>query len=390
MKTLYIECNMGAAGDMLMGALSELIPDPDKFLREMNGLNIPGLHIERARTEKQGIWGTHMAVMIDGEEEVEPSAHDHHHLHHHSGLRDVEHIISDLPIPASVRDHALAVYRLIAEAEAQVHQTQVDLIHFHEVGALDAIADVVGVCWLMNIIKPERILVSPVHVGSGQVRCAHGILPVPAPATALLLKGVPIYGGQIRGELCTPTGAALLKHFADAFGDMPTMAVEKTGCGMGSKDFEWANCLRVMLGETADHGEVCELACNLDDMTGEAIAFACETLMNAGALDAWCESIIMKKGRPAVKLCCLCKVRDQETFAKLMLQHTTTLGVRVHALRRYTLTREPIELQSPWGPIPAKKSQGCGVTRVKPDYEALAHIARRENLSIETILHSLS
>ena len=432
MKTLYIECNMGAAGDMLMAALCELLPDPEGFIARMNALGLPGVRYERRKAEKCGITGTHIAVTVDGEEErsedignreqgtgnrngehghihdvegrgsahehphghVHEHAHTHDHVHdheprhhhHHSSLNDIRAIIDALDLPAAVRDDAKAVYMRIAEAESKVHGHPVDQVHFHEVGALDAVADVVGVCALMHELAPERVLVSPVHVGSGQVRCAHGVLPVPAPATALLLEGVPVYGGAIRGELCTPTGAALLAHFADDFGDMPAMTLEAVGYGMGTKDFPWANCVRVLLGESAEPlGEVAELRCNLDDMTGEEIGFAVQRLRQAGALDVWTQSIQMKKDRPGTLLCCLCPPDREAEFARLMLRHTTTIGVRCQRLRRYTLKREAVTLNTPYGPIRAKRSHGYGVDRTKPEFDDLAQIAERENIAIGEI-----
>ena len=409
MKTLYLECNMGAAGDMLMAALSELVPDPDAFVAKMNALGLPGVRVERQKSEKCGIVGTHMAVTVDGAEEHDHHDHNHHdhdhdhhdhhdhdhhdhdhhhaHGHHHASVSDIESIIDGLDVPAAVKADAKAVYGRIAEAESAVHGRPVALVHFHEVGALDAVADVVGACLLMREIAPEQVIVSPVHVGSGEVRCAHGVLPVPAPATARILEGAPIYGGGVRGELCTPTGAALLKHFATRFGDMPAMALEKTGYGMGAKDFERANCLRAMLGETAEGGETaCELRCNLDDMTGEEIAFAAEALRSAGALDVWTEAVGMKKGRPGVLLACLCAPEREAEFAALMLKHTATIGVRGQTVRRYTLAREEIRLDTPRGPVRAKRSRGYGVDRVKPEYDDLAEIARREDLPLRDVL----
>jgi len=409
MKTLYIECNMGAAGDMLMSALSELIPDPEGFIRRMNALGLPGVRFVREQATRCGITGTHIRLTVDGREEHShdiPAAqehehghghehdHEHHHGHehshdhghHHASLGDICAIIDGLPLPGAVRQNAREVYGLIARAESEVHGTSVTEVHFHEVGALDAVADVTGVCLLMDMIHPDRVVVSPVHVGCGQVRCAHGVLPVPAPATAKLLTGVPIYGGRIRGELCTPTGAALLRHFADSFGDMPVMTVDATGVGMGSKEFEWANCLRAMLGETReDIGEAVELRCNLDDMTGEAIAFAAETLLREGALDAWCEPVTMKKGRPGTVLCCLCHPGEAEIFARLMLRHTTTLGVRWQSVRRMTLQREPITLDTPWGPLRGKRSHGYGIDRIKPEFDDLSQLARQHNLDLSTL-----
>ena len=386
MRILYLECNMGAAGDMLMAALSELLPDPEAFIARMNALELPGVLFERRRAEKCGIVGTRIAVTVHGHEEEA-----HHHDHHpHSGLDDIRGVIGRLDLPEAVKAHATAVYDLIARAESEVHGTTVDQIHFHEVGSLDAVADVTGVCLLMDMLRPDRVVVSPVHVGSGQVRCAHGLLPVPAPATARLLEGVPIYGGQIRGELCTPTGAALLRHFADSFGDMPVMTVRKIGCGMGTKDFEAANCLRAMLGETPEGAEdVCELKCNLDDMTGEALGFAARTLMDAGALDAWCEAILMKKGRPGQMLCCLCRPGEERRFAELMLRHTTTLGIRIQTMRRCALDREAVALDTPWGPVRGKRAFGCGVDRAKPEFDDVARLARERGLSVEEVLKQI-
>jgi len=370
MKTLYIECNMGAAGDMLMSALSELIPDQDVFIDRMNGLGMPGVHVMKNRSMKCGIEGTHISVVVRGHEEDE---HHHEHHHHHSDVHDIREIIDSLPVTEWVRSHAKQVYDIIADAESAVHGVPVDHIHFHEVGSLDAVADVVGVCLLMDMIKPDQIVVSPVHVGSGHIRCMHGILPVPAPATANILMGVPTYGGTIRGELCTPTGAALLRHFAHRFGDMPVMSVRKIGYGMGKKDFECANCVRIMLGETEeDNDKVVELACNLDDMTGEAIGFAAELLRKKGALDVYTVSIQMKKNRPGVMLCCLCKANEREKFAMLMLKHTTTIGVRYHEMERYTLQREIFTEDTPNGPVRMKRSYGYGIEKVKPEFDDIS------------------
>ena len=310
--------------------------------------------------------------------------HDHGHgHHHHTGMGEIRHLLHHLDLPERVRADAEAVYGLIAQAESRAHGRPVEEIHFHEVGSLDAVADVVGVCLLMHQLGAEQVLCSPVHVGSGQVRCAHGILPVPAPATAHILRGVPIYGGAIRGELCTPTGAALLKHFVTKFDSMPVMSMEKIGYGMGNKDFEAANCVRALLGETAESGdEVAELRCNLDDMTGESIGFAMEELLSAGALDVFTSPIGMKKNRPAVLLTCLCRLEDREKMARLLFRHTTTLGVRETLCRRYTLERGQHTVDTPHGPVTVKRASGWGVSRSKPEYEDLARIAREQGISL--------
>lgn len=380
MKTLYIECNMGAAGDMLMSALSELIPDQSGFIEKMNQIGLPGVKFTLQQSEKCGITGTHIGVEIFGHEEHEH--HDHHGHHHHSDLASIEHIINHLSVSPWVRQQAMAVYNAIAQAESKVHGVPVSQIHFHEVGALDAVADVVGVCLLMEMLQPDRIVVSPIHVGSGTVKCAHGILPVPAPATAEILKGAPIYGGAVSGELCTPTGAALLKHFAHQFGNMPVMSVQKIGYGMGCKDFERANCVRTMMGETAnDSDEVVEICCNLDDMTGEAIGFAAELLRKNGALDVYTQSIQMKKNRPGIMLCCLCQANDREKFAILMLKHTATIGVRWHTFKRYTLNRDFYTEETSAGPVRMKRSYGYGIEKVKPEFDDIsAYMTQSESM----------
>lgn len=411
MKTLYLECNMGAAGDMLMAALTELMPDKDAFVKELNDLQIPQVNIERTTIAKCGIMGTHMVVTVNGEEEKsidvpmhahthshEGHTHAHGHSHHHTSMKDIEHIIGHLNVPEKVKEDAIAVYKLIADAESHAHGRPVEEVHFHEVGAMDAVADIVGVCLAIYKLAPEQIIASPVHVGYGQIHCAHGILPIPAPATAHILQGIPIYGGRIEGELCTPTGAALLKHFAQSFGQMPMMAVEQTGYGMGMKDFTDANCLRAIIGNTVEgqeqtgcHGAVqemdsiIELCCNLDDMTPEKIGFVTELLMEEGAFDVYTTNIQMKKNRPAVMLTCMCAKEDREKFLTLILKHTTTLGVREYTCKRYGLKREIREVETIYGTVRVKAASGYGVAKEKPEYEDMARIAKEKKISLAEI-----
>ena len=386
MKTLYLDCGMGAAGDMLTAALLELLPDRDAFVEELNALGIPGVGFSAEKCEKCGILGTHMAVTVHGEEEDS----DHPLHHHHGHLGDIRGIVSSLPIPTMVKLDILSVYEEIAQAESHVHGVPVEQIHFHEVGTMDAIADVTAVCLLLHRLAPDKIIVSPVHVGSGQVRCAHGILPVPAPATAYLLRGIPIYGGSIAGELCTPTGAALIKHFATEFGEMPVMTVSAIGYGMGKKEFPRANCVRALLGESEDPADVIvELRCNVDDMTGEAIGFALEQLLGSGALDAFTVPIGMKKSRPGVLITVLCREDRKDTMIRLLLKHTTTLGVREFPCQRYILNRTVETVDTPYGPIRKKVSSGYGVRREKYEYEDLSKIAREQGLSIVELLEKI-
>ncbi len=385
MKTLYIDCGMGAAGDMLAAALSELLPDKEEFLRTMNSLGLPGVSVSLEKAVKCGITGTHFRVVVGGEEE----GHHHHH-HSHSGLGDIETMVASMPIPTMVKLDVLAVYQLIAQAESRVHGVAMKNIHFHEVGTLDALADITAVCLLMYQLKPDQVLASPVHVGSGSVRCAHGVLPVPAPATAELLRDIPIYGGEIAGELCTPTGAALLKHFVTKFSDMPPIRVQAMGYGMGKKDFERANCVRILLGETEEKPErILSLQCNVDDMTGEAVGFALENLLELGALDAFTVPIGMKKSRPGILLSVLCWESDREKLVEALFRHTTTLGVREVLCDRHTLHREIQTVDTPFGTIHKKVSTGYGVHREKYEYEDLAAIARQRQMSLEEILTNL-
>lgn len=377
MKLLYLECNMGAAGDMLTGALLELLPDPDQFWQAIRSIHLPEVETKSKRVEKCGVKGTAVDVLIHGKPEEA-----HHEKTHGLHLSDIKMILDSANLPDNVTKDALAVYQKIAEAESHVHQVPVEQIHFHEVGMLDAIADVINVCLLLHLLSPDKIVVSPVNTGSGQVRCEHGILPVPAPATAYLLQGIPTYQNEIRGELCTPTGAALLSYFGTEFTKQPEMKVERIGYGMGKKDFPAANCVRAFWGCASDDKDmITELSCNLDDMTPEAVSFAVNALMSAGALDAFTTPIYMKKNRPAILLTCLCREEQKEYMTKLLFQHTTTLGVRETLCRRSILHRKESAVMTKWGAVRVKKSEGYGAQRIKAEFDDLAAIATKENLS---------
>lgn len=429
MRTLYIECAMGAAGDMLMAALYDLLPDKAAFLATMNGLGLPGVALQAKAAATCGIAGTHMAVTVHGEEETEPAApghthgaedhghehlhshdhdhdHDHHdhehghdhehehahghehaHSHHHATPGHIAEIIDGLPLPAEVRAAARAVYDDIARAEAAAHGCPVGDVHFHEVGALDAVADVTGVCYALHLLHPDEIVVSPIHLGSGTVRCAHGVMPVPAPATAQLLKGVPAYTGSVQGELCTPTGAALLAHFATAFGPMPVMAVEQIGIGIGTKEFSQANCLRCFWGEreARANGQIAELVCNLDDMSPEALAFACSRLLEAGALDVYTLPGTMKKGRPGHLLTVLCDDDKVPALVRAVLQHTTSNGLRVRRCEKFFLEPSVGQVETQWGPVKVKYARGMGIRHAKPEFEDAAALARENGVSYQQV-----
>lgn len=382
MRTLYIDCSMGCAGDMLTAALLELHPDKDDFLRRLNAALGGKAVLSASPDSKCGLRGTHVTVLINGDEEGEATRHHHEH----TSISEILSFIDSVPLEVKVREDAKKVYSLIAEAESRVHGHPIENVHFHEVGSLDALADVLSVCALMHELAPERILASEVNVGSGTVRCAHGILPVPAPATELILRGVPIYSGKIKSELCTPTGAALLKYFVSEFVAMPTMKIENAGCGTGKKNFECANVVRAFIGETANDGEeIIELACNLDDMTPEELAFAMEELFSLGALDVYFTNIGMKKSRPGVKLTCMCREKQRERMLECIFKHTTTLGVREYACKRYELGRSEKAVRTQDGEVRVKISSGYGVVREKAEYEDLAAIARKSGKTIAQI-----
>ena len=388
MKILYIECSMGVAGDMLMGALYELLNDEDrkKFTDKMNSLGIEGLHVEAVPSVKCGINGTHMNVTIDGHEELE-SHHAEHHHHHGASKHDIRHVIDAAGISENVKKNAVEVYECIAQAESRVHGKSADEIHFHEVGSKDAMADVIGCCMLIDIIGADRIVVSPVTTGFGNVRCAHGILPVPAPATALILNDVPLRAGSIEGELCTPTGAALVKHFADEFGNMPQMTVSRIGYGMGTKDFAAANCVRVFVGiqATRTAKTIVQLCCNIDDMTAEELGYAAELLMDEGALDVYTTAIGMKKSRPGTLLTVMCREEDMERIAGLIFRNTTTLGMRVYHCERMILERSEKTLHTEFGDVRCKEASGYGVVRSKLEYDDVRRLAKSSGRSIREI-----
>lgn len=446
MKTLYLECNMGAAGDMLTAALLELVPDQEKALGWLQNMHLPHVQVTAEESVKCGIRGTHMKVEINGLEEhsrdvTESSdlsvssqqkgitAHHHSaqqegvtaHHHHHSSLADVERIIDHLTLPEAVDADAVKkdirnVYRLIAQAEGHAHGMPVEEIHFHEVGTMDAIFDVSAFCLLMHVLHPDHVIASPVRTGFGEVQCAHGIMPVPAPATAYLLEGIPTYGGDIRGEMCTPTGAALLKYFVKEFASQPVMRVEKVGYGMGTKDFPAANCVRAFLGETgdvsADHtskddnrgrtvtaseyandapeDQILELRANIDDMTGEDIGYAMEQLFRAGARDVFTTPIAMKKNRPGILLTVICLPSEKARMVQTIFRYTTTIGIRETICRRSILSRRETIRKTPYGDVRIKTSSGYGVQRAKAEYDDLCAISEKTGKTLEDTRNALS
>ncbi len=365
---------MGAAGDMLASALFELFEDKESLLCELNSLSLPHTEIEYEQVSDE-ISGAHLHIIIDGEEETPHSHHNHSH-HHGRHLSEVCGIIDTLTADEKVKSDAKAVYSIIAEAEASAHGKPAGEVHFHELGMIDAIADVTLCSYLINKLAPERIICSPINVGNGSVKCAHGVLPVPAPATANILQGVPYYKSDIQTELCTPTGAAVLKYFADEFTHTPALGgVKRVGVGVGTKKLSQPNIVRAFL---FDDCGITELSCNIDDMTGEEAAFASETMLRKGALDCFITPIFMKKGRPAYMLTVLCKSGDCAKFTQLLFEHTTTLGIRRYSPSRYTLEREFREEAG----AQIKRSEGYGTVKEKIEFEDLKSLALEKDISI--------
>ena len=383
---------MGAAGDMLTAALLELVPDRAAALARINALGIPGVHVHADPATVCGLVGTRMDVHIHGHTEEEHGHHHHHphahgsmdadaqervppHHHHHASRADIAAQIAALNASDAVKAHVQAVYDLIADAEAKAHGRPVSEIHFHEIGMADALSDIASVALLLEELAPVRVVASRPEVGGGFVQCAHGTLPVPAPATANILTGVPYTSGAANCELLTPTGAALLVHFADAFGPMPPLAVERTGLGLGHREVPGRlNGVRAFLGEeaggtrscasaTEPNGRVAELRANIDDMTGEDLAFACDRLRAAGALDVSLAPLTMKKGRPGHLLIVLAPLDLADALAAAILRETSTFGVRRVDCARYELEREIVP-----GDVRVKVGRGYGVEKSKPEF----------------------
>ena len=411
MRILYLDCGMGAAGDMLAGALVSLLSkeEQESFIKMINNIGVDGVKVSISDDAKCGIVGKHFKVEIDGVEEHSHDVHEHEHHHeyeqehghhhehgdghndndnhghHHHGTdpfpKELETVAEKLDCPNDIQK----VYELLAEAEAKVHGKDVSEIHFHEVGMKDALIDIASVVYLMNKLKVDKVVVSPVNVGFGKVKCAHGILPVPAPATAELVKGIPTYAGRFEGELLTPTGAALLKYYADEFSYQPLMNVIKCGYGTGNKNFESANVVKAVLGEVTDElisENVIELNCNVDDMSAEDMAYATKALIENGAKDAFVTPVIMKKGRSGMLLTVLCSAIDKERFVSLIFKHTSTIGIRVKETERIILNRHEETVHTKLGDVRVKYSEGYGVKREKPEFEDLRKLAEENNISV--------
>lgn len=357
---------MGVAGDMLCGALLDTLGDNEKkeITAKLDGL-FSSIGISCEKTSKCGISGTKFNVEIR-EENIS-----------HSSLGQIFDIIDSLDLSENVKNNAKAVYKIIADAESKVHGVPVSDIHLHEVGAKDAIADIVSCCYLIETIAADKIIASPPVTGYGEVHCAHGTLSIPAPATAEILKGIKTKRGSIEAELTTPTGAALIKYFADEIVESCDMTYEAVGYGAGTKDFEKPNCLRAFVS-TDDTEEIYELRTQLDDMTGEEAGYAVNKLLSLGANDAYITPVFMKKNRPGYMLTVICTPNKKDFFITQIFKHTTTLGIRAVRCERSTLRRELIESDA----VTIKRSEGYGTAKEKPEFDELKKIADENDISI--------
>lgn len=378
MKILYYDCFAGISGDMNLGALVDLGVDAEYLTAELGKLNIEGFRLEVKPDLRRGISGTKVDVIVEN-----PDNEKHRHLRH------VEEIVNNSTLSDTVKTTALKIFRLIAEAEAKVHNIDIQRVHFHEVGALDSIADIVGAAICLDYLKVDKVLSSPIQLGGGTVKCAHGIMPVPAPATALIVQGLPVKTGLVNHEATTPTGAAILAATVDVFTQHIDVPIVKTAYGIGNRDSEVPNVLRVYLlddqAETSDVEtvEAVLLESNIDDMNPEHYDFILEQLFEAGASDAWLVPMIMKKSRPAVVLSVLCQPALVDVLKTILFTHSTSLGIRESQLKKHMLQRSEITVETDLGPVRVKQSYFNGkLVRSKPEAEDCKKLAREHGLRV--------
>lgn len=383
-KILYVNCAAGIAGDMFLAALTDISGDEEYLRAELAKLPLTGYSIKLFRDARGGISGLRFDVTAD-------DAHPHRHL------GDIRKIIAESGLPARVKAEAARAFTLLAEAEAKVHGADIESVHFHEVGAVDSIIDLTGAMIMLDRMGWPEVVFSPLNVGSGTVRCAHGVLQVPVPAVAELLKGVSVYSEGEPMERVTPTGAALVKALGAAVSPvMPRGKIEKTGTGLGSRDGHFPNALRVISLEADDgtpycHEQCVELCANIDDMTPQDLSAVMERLFEEGALDVWFESIQMKKNRPAVKLCCLGAPDSRGRLTQTILRETTTLGVRARVAERYTLERRVDEFETPLGAVRIKSALSRGVVvKQAPEFDDVLRLSKRHGMPILAVREILA
>lgn len=377
MKTLYFDCFAGASGDMILGAMVAAGVEPQALIGQLKSLSVQGFEIDFETVSRSGISATYARVR---------TAEQHAHRH----LSDILKIIDDSDLSKGVKERASRIFSRLAEAEARVHNEPIDHVHFHEVGALDAIVDVVGASICFELLAIERFLCSPLHVGSGMVEMDHGRFPVPPPAVAELLKGAPIYSTDIKGELVTPTGAAIITTVCSEFGPLPRLTIERSGYGAGTRDYEkFPNVLRVLIGEqgvAVQDEQLWMIETNVDDLTPQVLGYVMERALELGALDCYFTPIQMKKNRPATLISILCRAADRETLAEMIFNETTTLGLRSYEVSRRALEREIAVVETRYGPIDVKVARMNGrVINYMPEYEHCRAAAQRANVALRVV-----
>ncbi len=367
---------------MTLGALLDLGVDQKELFSQLDSLGVDGYELKAAKKQINGITGTDFNVIIN---KTQP--------HHHRHLNDIESIIDKGKIDGEAKKLAKHIFEVIARSEAKIHGKSIREIHFHEVGAIDSIVDIVGAAICISLIKPDKILSSPLHLGSGTISCAHGIMPVPAPATADILKGVPVYSNGVKGELVTPTGAAIIKSIVSDFGPLPAMTLDKTGYGAGKKQLDRPNLLRVFWGKDSEGTgeELVLLETNIDDMNPEIYSYLLPLLLEKGAMDAYLTNIIMKKGRPGVILSVLCEPGTSKHLEELIFTETSTLGIRQLKLKRSCLDRVQSTIQSDMGPVIVKLAyKGGKLLKLAPEYEECRKLAQKKGLPLKTVYESIT
>jgi uncharacterized protein (TIGR00299 family) protein len=381
MKTLYFDCFAGASGDMILGALIDAGAEPEAFTKQLSLLGVTGYSIDFEMVDRSGISATYARVQ---------TSHEHSHRH----LSDILKIIYESRLSDRVKDRAAKIFSRLAEAEARVHNEPLEQVHFHEVGALDAIIDVVGAAICFELLGIERFVSSPLHVGSGTVKMDHGRFPVPPPAVAELLKGVPFYSTDIVGELLTPTGAAIVTTVCSGYGPIPQLKLEHTGYGAGTREYEeFPNALRVLVGEdqsssVAKPGDerLWMLETNMDDISPQILGHVMERAFALGALDCYFTSVQMKKNRPGVLLSILCREEQRATLSELLFSETTTLGIRAYEVERRALERSIVTVETQYGPIDVKVAQLNGhIVKEMPEFEQCRQAARDANVPLRIV-----
>lgn len=393
MKILYYECFSGISGDMNLGAMLDLGVSQSSLIAGLKKLDLDGWRLEITIDQRHGISGTKVSVITESTDNHNLD-HAHHHQHHRN-LADIEKIISSSTLDSVVKDMSLKIFRHIAEAEASVHNVTTDKIHFHEVGAVDSIIDIVGAAICFNQLEVSKVYVSDIELGSGMVRCEHGLLPVPAPATAKIISGFPVHKGGVDFEATTPTGAAIIAALAEPAPAELRFSITKTGYGIGQKDNpSLPNLLRVFIAETEEsipsphHSFMVE--CNIDDMNPELSEYISHRLFAAGAQDVYFTPVIMKKGRPAFTVTIICEEEQLGAVKEILFTESTTIGLRVIPFIKETLNREFEDIETPFGKVVIKKSFFNGkLVSVKPEADRCASIARETGLPMKQVIQEI-